>query len=204
MTFSIRRTDLYDSNKPKTLSLRRAGVGVDDRPIFNLRLETAKMRTATGPTQKVSGVSYDDFVFQIVPPDYGDAAIAPTLMNAEKGARHENGNLEPEDGRPLAPFAAGQYLPVSLSLSGQEHAVERTYSLSNSPHDEHYRISVKRERQGLVSRYLHDELRVGDVIRAGRPGGIGARGARPEIDLRKPAFHQARLPSGPRFIRDFQ
>ena len=79
--------------------------------------------------------------------------------------------LEPEDGRTLEPFVAGQYLPLSLSIAGEEHAVERTYSLSNSPRDAHYRISVKREDRGLVSRHLHDEVRVGDVLRTGNPGG---------------------------------
>jgi hypothetical protein len=66
---------------------------------------------------------------------------------------------------------AGQYLPISLSLPGRDDQVERTYSLSNSPGDAYYRISVKRESRGEVSRYLHDEVRVGDVLRAGTPSG---------------------------------
>jgi len=89
MTFSVQRSDLYSGGNPKTLSLRRRDHDVLDRPIYNLRLETDKMRTG-----EVSGVSFDDFVFQIVPPDYGDAQIAPTLMAAESGARHQNSNLE--------------------------------------------------------------------------------------------------------------
>jgi ferredoxin-NADP reductase/predicted pyridoxine 5'-phosphate oxidase superfamily flavin-nucleotide-binding protein len=79
--------------------------------------------------------------------------------------------FESEDGRPLEPFLAGQYLPVSLSIPGSELAAERTYSLSNSPRDEHYRISVKREPQGLVSQALHDRVRVGDVLKVGTPSG---------------------------------
>jgi ferredoxin-NADP reductase/predicted pyridoxine 5'-phosphate oxidase superfamily flavin-nucleotide-binding protein len=79
--------------------------------------------------------------------------------------------FEPEDGGPLEPFLAGQYLPVSLSIPGRELAAERTYSLSNSPGDEHYRISVKRESQGLVSQYLHDQVQVGDVLTTGTPSG---------------------------------
>jgi ferredoxin-NADP reductase/predicted pyridoxine 5'-phosphate oxidase superfamily flavin-nucleotide-binding protein len=79
--------------------------------------------------------------------------------------------LQPQDGQPLAPFRAGQYLPVSLSIPAHTHPVERTYSLSNAPSDLHYRISVKRERQGLMSRHLHDEVRVGEVLAAGPPTG---------------------------------
>jgi ferredoxin-NADP reductase len=47
----------------------------------------------------------------------------------------------------------------------------RTYSLSGVPNTESYRISVKRERDGAASGYLHAGLRVGDVIEAGAPRG---------------------------------
>ncbi len=92
--------------------------------------------------------------------------------------------LQPDDGRPLEAFEAGQYLPVSLSIPGRDQADERTYSLSNSPGDDHYRISVKREDLGLVSRYLHDEIRVGDRIRTGAPRGtfvLDPSSARPAV-----------------------
>ena len=71
----------------------------------------------------------------------------------------------------LAPFKAGQHLPVELSVDGQAEAVGRTYSLSNAPRGTHYRISVKREPQGLVSSYLHDHLEIGDIISARNPAG---------------------------------
>src|SRR4051794_860347 len=70
--------------------------------------------------------------------------------------------LEPVDGEPLAPAWPGQFLTVRVN------GLLRTYSLSDS---EHYRISVKREAQGVVSGYLHDTLRVGDVLAAGAPRG---------------------------------
>jgi len=84
----------------------------------------------------------------------------------------------------LESFVAGQYLPLFLSIPGQEDPVERTYSLSNSPGDPHYRISVKREEQGLVSQYLHDEVRVGDTVLAGAPAGTFV----PEADSTRPAI----------------
>jgi hypothetical protein len=94
LTFSIQRADLYAGGQPKTLSIRKRGAAVADKPIFNLRLDTALMRTGA-----VSGVTFDDFVFQVVPPDYGDAAIKPTLLRGagampENGARHHNTTLE--------------------------------------------------------------------------------------------------------------
>jgi ferredoxin-NADP reductase len=46
----------------------------------------------------------------------------------------------------------------------------RTYSLSGGP-DGEYRISVKRESHGTVSRYLHEHLRPGDRIEVAAPRG---------------------------------
>jgi ferredoxin-NADP reductase/predicted pyridoxine 5'-phosphate oxidase superfamily flavin-nucleotide-binding protein len=91
--------------------------------------------------------------------------------------------LHSTDDAALEPFVAGQYLPLYLSVPGQGDVVERTYSLSNSPADSHYRISVKREEQGLVSRHLHDEVRIGDLIQAGAPAGTFV----PDADSRRPA-----------------
>lgn len=76
------------------------------------------------------------------------------------------------DDRDLKPFEAGQYLPVEITIPGESNVVKRTYSLSNSPIDStHYRISVKREEEGKVSRFLHDELAVGMQIKARPPAG---------------------------------
>jgi uncharacterized protein len=75
------------------------------------------------------------------------------------------------DGRALEPFGAGQYLPIAISPAGQSTAVERTYSLFDRTDDEQYRISVKREPNGVASNYIHNELQVGDVVDASRPTG---------------------------------
>ncbi|ETX12184.1 Ferredoxin, Oxidoreductase [Marinomonas ushuaiensis DSM 15871] len=71
----------------------------------------------------------------------------------------------------LSRFYAGQHLPIQLPLSEGKPPVERTYSLSNSPMDDHYRISVKREDKGIGSQHLHDAIQVGDVIQAKKPSG---------------------------------
>ncbi len=69
-------------------------------------------------------------------------------------------------------------------LANASKPVIRTYTLSVSPSDGFYRISVKRE--GAVSVYLHDNLRVGDVIEARAPAGqftIEALERRPAVLL---------------------
>jgi ferredoxin-NADP reductase/predicted pyridoxine 5'-phosphate oxidase superfamily flavin-nucleotide-binding protein len=79
--------------------------------------------------------------------------------------------FESRDGGPLKQFTAGQHLPIELNLSGGFGKVQRSYSLSGSPKEGRYRISVKRDPQGLVSRILHDVLEVGATIDAGTPAG---------------------------------
>ncbi|MBZ6390808.1 MAG: FAD-binding oxidoreductase, partial [Pantoea dispersa] len=64
---------------------------------------------------------------------------------------------------------AGQHLPIRLTLPGSTKPLIRQYTLSVAPSDGYYRISVKRE--GAVSQYLHDALRVGDRLEGGGPPG---------------------------------
>ncbi|WP_110675013.1 MULTISPECIES: pyridoxamine 5'-phosphate oxidase family protein [Salinicola] len=75
------------------------------------------------------------------------------------------------DGSALPPFRAGQHLPIELAVSGQSGRVRRSYSLSGSPADATYRISVKRETHGIASRFLHDRVAVGDRLAAHAPAG---------------------------------
>ncbi len=80
--------------------------------------------------------------------------------------------LEQEDGNPLSSFKSGQHLPIEVHIPNQSRASKRTYSLSGGPDAEYgLRLSIKREGNGLVSRYFHDQLQVGDVIKASAPAG---------------------------------
>ena len=79
--------------------------------------------------------------------------------------------FEARDGGPLAAFEPGQHLPIEVSIPGFNEPVQRTYSLSSSPGDDHYRISVKRQPMGLVSRHLHDHIEPGAIIDSRRPAG---------------------------------
>jgi ferredoxin-NADP reductase len=78
--------------------------------------------------------------------------------------------LEAEDHTALPPPLPGQYLPVRLPGAG-EPAPSRSYSLSGDPGAGVYRISVKREDHGLVSRWLHAHIQPGSVIEAAAPRG---------------------------------
>lgn len=73
------------------------------------------------------------------------------------------------DGSALPPFEAGQHLAIELQVPTGR--VGRSYSLSGAPLAGTYRLSVKREEQGMASRFLHDRVAIGDRIEARRPSG---------------------------------
>jgi len=75
------------------------------------------------------------------------------------------------DGGSLAPFEAGQHLPIELDIPGEPGRVKRSYSLSGAPEADTYRLSIKREAHGIASRFLHDTVQVGDRISARAPSG---------------------------------
>ncbi|WP_348815003.1 NO-inducible flavohemoprotein [Halomonas sp. H10-59] len=77
--------------------------------------------------------------------------------------------LEPVDGQPVADAEPGQY--IGLRLAVDEAIVHRHYSLSGSPNGRSYRISVKQEPGGLVSNFLHQQMRVGDTLELLPPAG---------------------------------
>jgi ferredoxin-NADP reductase/MOSC domain-containing protein YiiM/ferredoxin len=79
--------------------------------------------------------------------------------------------LENLDGAPVPPARAGQYLTLRLQLENEQRSVLRNYSLSGPPGAGYYRITVKRERDGAASGYLHTRLRVGDQLDIAAPRG---------------------------------
>jgi ferredoxin-NADP reductase/MOSC domain-containing protein YiiM len=74
-------------------------------------------------------------------------------------------------GAPLPPARPGQYLTVRVEPGGEQRSLLRNYSLSGPPAAGSYRISVKRERDGAASGYLHTRLGVGDGLEIAAPRG---------------------------------
>lgn len=77
--------------------------------------------------------------------------------------------MKPADGGPILAFTAGQYIGLQLFIGGEE--MRRNYSLSAVADGNQYRISVKREPNGVASNYLHDQLQIGDSIQLFTPSG---------------------------------
>jgi ferredoxin-NADP reductase/MOSC domain-containing protein YiiM len=75
------------------------------------------------------------------------------------------------DGAQPPPALPGQFLTLRLPLTSPGPPLLRSYSLSGSPNDPEYRISVKRELGGAGSTYLHETVRIGNVIDVAAPRG---------------------------------
>lgn len=93
--------------------------------------------------------------------------------------------LRPVDGGPVMVHKPGQYLTFWLEIPGQP-PVKRNYSISSAANGETYRISVKREPQGLASGWLHDTAKVGMVLKVAAPAGeffLNGRAKRPVVLL---------------------
>lgn len=76
----------------------------------------------------------------------------------------------PEPSRDRFRYAAGQFITIRARIDGAEHC--RCYSMSSSPAvDPDLRITVKRDRDGLVSNWINDTATVGDALRVAPPEG---------------------------------
>jgi nitric oxide dioxygenase len=79
--------------------------------------------------------------------------------------------LKPVENIQIKKHKAGQFIAVKPKIEGRDGDDVRQYSLSMEPGEDFYRISVKREEHGLVSRYLHDKLFEGDILEITEPLG---------------------------------
>lgn len=111
---------------------------------------------------------------------YTSLATAPGGWNGWRNFRIESKSpeseiitsfvLRPEDGKPVLRHQPGQYLTFWIDVPGQ-HPLKRNYSISSAPNGETYRISVKREPQGIASSWLHDHTNVGTILKVAPPAG---------------------------------
>jgi ferredoxin-NADP reductase/MOSC domain-containing protein YiiM len=79
--------------------------------------------------------------------------------------------LAPLDGRPLPLFQAGQFVVLRLHPDRDKPPVLRSYSLSDLPAAEHFRISVKSELNGIGSSFLCHRTQEGDGLDVSAPRG---------------------------------
>jgi len=112
--------------------------------------------------------------------DKGSAAdyirrLHPAVMNLkisqiiEETASTKTLRLVSPDGY-LPPFQAGQYIALYLEIEGIRTG--RPYSISSAPNQTgYYDITVRRMANGLVSNFLLDDVKAGDIIQSSGPDG---------------------------------
>lgn len=88
--------------------------------------------------------------------------------------------LVPEDGETLSSYQPGQFLTFRLEVPGHSKPITRTYTISDHPNSDYYRVSIKRETPpahrpdappGLSSNYFHDHVQPGAKLRVKAPRG---------------------------------
>ena len=90
----------------------------------------------------------------------------------QNGADAKTLVLKSENGKALAPFRAGQY--ISLAITIGQTCTTRSYSLCGSPEWAYqgiYNITVKRDDEGFVSPFIHDHFEVGQKLTISSPEG---------------------------------
>lgn len=67
-------------------------------------------------------------------------------------------------------YEAGQFLPLIFNVNGKEY--RRSYSFCSAPViDEPLAVAVKLVENGEISRFIHHQIAIGDVVAAAEPNG---------------------------------
>lgn len=107
----------------------------------------------------------------------------------------------------LPDYLPGQFISIRVHLEGGGYSRSRQYTLSSLSNGEYYRISVKREESGNVSKILCDTVQEGDIVQISAPAGRfvledeeapvvligGGIGITPMLTMAYEAFNKKRL-----------
>jgi ferredoxin-NADP reductase/MOSC domain-containing protein YiiM len=80
-------------------------------------------------------------------------------------------SIEQPDPAPLPAALPGQFLVLRLRTIPNGPMLLRNYSMSGMPGARTYRVSVKRETNGVVSSYLYDHVTAGESLEVSAPRG---------------------------------
>lgn len=120
-----------------------------------------KMRRAAGLLRQLANA----------PPRSWGGSLRVTRVFGETPAIKTFRLVDPAGGPIPFTFLAGQFLTLTIAKEGK--TVKRSYTIASSPAQRDYvEITVKREDQGLVSRYLCDEVKDGALLQVSAPQGV--------------------------------
>lgn len=66
-------------------------------------------------------------------------------------------------------YKQGQYLTLKFRINGEE--LRRSYSICSCPLDNELRVAIKKVKDGRVSTYINDKIKIGDTIEVMTPMG---------------------------------
>ena len=88
----------------------------------------------------------------------------------------------PPELRDTFAYEAGQFCTFRVSVDGERHF--RSYSMSSAPYaDEEFAVTVKRVPGGVVSNWMIDTLKPGDVVEASPPAGVFCLGPHEDREI---------------------
>ena len=76
-----------------------------------------------------------------------------------------------DDKERLPDYLPGQFISIRVPKGGGGYSIPRQYTLSLPSNGTYYRISVKREEEGHISKLLCDTVQVGDRVQISAPAG---------------------------------
>ncbi|OJJ15451.1 hypothetical protein BKI52_39235 [marine bacterium AO1-C] len=79
--------------------------------------------------------------------------------------------LKRGDKQPLETYHPGQFITLQIAPGTTGKTYTRNYTLSDSPTKPYYRLTIKKEPEGVVSGFLHSEIQVGDKLQVSKPNG---------------------------------
>ena len=143
-----------------------------EEALHHVAMEEFKARLATAHVEKVArekeSLTWNGYrKFQV-------------RRRVDEGAGISSFYLEPHDGKSIPSFRPGQYLTFSLPIPGEPRKVVRCYSLSDSPKDNYYRVSIKQHPSpvdqpeipaGRSSSFFHESVTEGTLLDVAAPRG---------------------------------
>ncbi|HIC72694.1 MAG TPA: 2Fe-2S iron-sulfur cluster binding domain-containing protein [Alphaproteobacteria bacterium] len=163
--------------------MRRAGALMEELRQQSLTNAEVSPKTPEDSQKESPSANTDDVSNNVVPSDNMPTAVAPKTGPYTGPLRvigifietHDvkTFRLAQPDGEQL-PFnyEPGQFVTFSLSIPGQEKIVKRSYTIASSPSQRDYmEVTIKREEHGLVSRHMHDTVKLNDLLEIKAPNG---------------------------------
>ena len=152
-----------------SLKVKVGPIGLLDMKKFSQMPDVREKAIAAAPSAALPKTYKSNSKAEIMHPERQQVIISEIRQN---GPDAKTFVLKSKDGGMLAPFRAGQYISVAVDIG--ETKTSRSYSLCGSPawaFDGIYNITVKRDDEGFVSKYIHDNWKEGQEITISAPDG---------------------------------